>query len=69
MKKRLSDLAKKNHNPKYHDSKYHDTKKPDPANQCVACGAEMPEGDHVCKGCRDMACGDVPPGFDSRRDG
>lgn len=47
MKKRLSDLAKKNHNPKYHD-----TKKPDPANQCVACGAEMPEGDHVCSGCR-----------------
>ena len=25
----------------------------DPANQCVACGAEMPEGDHVCKLCRD----------------
>lgn len=22
------------------------------ANQCVTCGAEMPEGDHVCKGCR-----------------
>lgn len=37
---------------KNHDSKYHDTR-PYPANQCVACGAEMPEGDHVCKGCRD----------------
>lgn len=22
------------------------------ANQCVSCGAEMPEGDHVCRGCR-----------------
>lgn len=22
------------------------------ANQCVACGAEMPEGDQVCKACR-----------------
>ena len=22
------------------------------ANQCVSCGAEMPEGDQVCKGCR-----------------
>lgn len=34
---------KKNHNSKNHD----------PANQCVACGAEMPEGDHVCAACRD----------------
>ena len=24
-------------------------------NQCVACGAEMPEGDHVCKLCRERA--------------
>ncbi len=23
------------------------------ANQCVVCGAEMPEGDQVCKACRD----------------
>jgi predicted nucleic acid-binding Zn ribbon protein len=23
------------------------------ANQCVICGAEMPEGDQVCKACRD----------------
>lgn len=37
------------------------------ANQCVSCGAEMPEGDHVCKLCRDMTCGDVALGFDSRR--
>lgn len=22
------------------------------ANECVTCGDEMPEGDHVCKGCR-----------------
>lgn len=22
------------------------------ANQCVMCGAEMPEGDHVCKTCQ-----------------
>ena len=22
-------------------------------NQCVVCGAEMPEGDQVCKACRD----------------
>lgn len=21
-------------------------------NQCVSCGAEMPEGDQVCRGCR-----------------
>lgn len=30
----------------------HDTK-PDPANQCVVCGAEMPEGDQVCTRCRE----------------
>ena len=23
------------------------------ANQCVACGAEMPEGDQVCTACRE----------------
>ena len=23
------------------------------ANQCVVCGAEMPEGDQVCKACRE----------------
>jgi len=33
--------------------KNHNSKNYDPANQCVACGAEMPEGDHVCKLCRD----------------
>lgn len=22
------------------------------ANQCVICGAEMPEGDQVCRGCQ-----------------
>lgn len=32
--------------------KNHNSKNYDPANQCVACGAEMPEGDHVCSGCR-----------------
>ena len=26
-----------------------------PANVCVACGAEMPEGDQVCSGCRRIA--------------
>lgn len=25
------------------------------ANQCVVCGAEMPEGDQVCKACRAQA--------------
>lgn len=29
------------------------------ANQCVTCGAEMPEGDHVCKGCQ--PCGAIYP--------
>ena len=24
-------------------------------NQCVACGAEMPEGDQVCRSCRERA--------------
>ena len=28
------------------------SKNHDPANQCVTCGNEMPEGDHVCKLCR-----------------
>ena len=23
------------------------------ANQCVVCGSEMPEGDQVCKACRE----------------
>ena len=30
----------------------HNSKNHDPANQCVACGAEMPEGDQVCELCR-----------------
>ena len=29
------------------------------ANQCVICGAEMPEGDHVCKGCITRSEGDM----------
>lgn len=39
------------------------------ANQCVICGHEMPEGDQVCRLCRDMTRGrvDRAPGFDSRR--
>lgn len=31
----------------------HDRVKHGLANQCVACGAEMPEGDQVCKLCRE----------------
>ena len=31
----------------------HNSKNHDPANQCVACGNEMPEGDQVCAACRD----------------
>jgi hypothetical protein len=33
----------------------HDRVKHGLANQCVACGAEMPEGDHVCRLCREGA--------------
>lgn len=29
------------------------------ANQCVSCGASMPEGDQVCKGCQ--SCGGIYP--------
>jgi hypothetical protein len=32
--------------------KNHNSKNYDPANQCVTCGCAMPEGDHVCIGCR-----------------
>ena len=32
--------------------KNNNLRKPDPANQCVACGAEMAEGNQICNGCR-----------------
>lgn len=43
----------------------HDTR-PYPANQCVVCGAEMPEGDHVCKLCRDSSGAIYPHGLNVR---
>lgn len=46
--------------------KNHNSKKPGPANQCVACGAEMPEGDHVCKQCRDSSSAIYPHGLNVR---
>lgn len=39
------------------NSKKHDTM----ANQCVACGNEMPEGGHVCKLCREQEEREMTP--------
>lgn len=39
----------------------HNYKNHDPANQCVVCGNEMPEGDQVCKLCREQEEREMTP--------